>query len=222
MGIGIAASSGAAAAEPEGGGLRPGVRKRATAVVKREAAGALVLLVEDDRDNREMYRQYLEWEGFQVVEATDGLQAFRRAAARDPTVIVTDLTLPRLDGWEAVRRIKANPGTRHIPVIALSAHAFVDDAGRAHAAGCDAYLAKPCLPEELAKAIRSLLKRRGVASPARRASRRPAKEVVPPLSKNGDGPPSARGLNGDTRVPPGGRDAAGVRRSPGRRRAGAP
>ena len=81
-----------------------------------------------------MYRQYLEWKGFRVIEASDGLQAIDRAAALMPTVIVTDLALPRLSGWEAVRRLKADSGTKHIPVLALSAHAFVDD-GDASASG---------------------------------------------------------------------------------------
>jgi two-component system cell cycle response regulator DivK len=118
----------------------------------------LVLLVEDDEDNRAMYRCYLEWEGFRVVEATDGLQALGQAAAATPAVIVMDLALPRLDGWQAVRRLKADPRTRHIPVIALTAHAFVGDAKQAKAAGCDGYLAKPCLPEDLSRAIRSFIR----------------------------------------------------------------
>ena len=118
-----------------------------------------------------MYRQYLEWKGFRVIEASDGLQAIERATTLMPTVIVTDLALPRLSGWEAVRRLKADSGTKHIPVLALSAHAFVDDGARARAAGCDVYLAKPCLPEDVARAIRSLMKRRP-AGPSTRSARR--------------------------------------------------
>jgi two-component system cell cycle response regulator DivK len=132
----------------------------------------LVALVDDNDDNRTMYRKYLEWKGFRVVEATDGLQALEQAAALVPAVIVMDLRLPRLDGWEATRRLKADPVTKHIPVLALSAHAFVTDGAQARAVGCDDYLAKPCLPEDLARAIRSLIKRRtGVLSRSARSGR---------------------------------------------------
>jgi two-component system cell cycle response regulator DivK len=118
----------------------------------------LVLLVEDNEDNRAMYRHYLEWEGFSIAEATDGLQALAQAATLTPAAIVMDMALPRLDGWEAVRQLKADPRTRDIPVLALTAHAFVEDAKQARAAGCDGYLAKPCLPEDLARTLRSLIK----------------------------------------------------------------
>jgi CheY-like chemotaxis protein len=117
----------------------------------------LVLLVEDNDDNRAMYGRYLEWEGFRIVEASDGLQALDRAVALDPSIIVMDLTLPRLDGWDATRRLKADSRTRHIPVLALTAHAFSGAAEQARAAGCDGYLAKPCLPQELARVIRSII-----------------------------------------------------------------
>ena len=90
-----------------------------------------------------------------------------------PAVIVMDLRLPRLDGWEALRRLKADPATNRIPVLVLTAHALVGDAEQARAAGADRYLAKPCLPEDLARAIRSLIKGR-TAAPARspRSTRR--------------------------------------------------
>ena len=152
--------------EPQNGSVRPARR-----VSPPTPPAPLVLLVEDDHDNRDMYRQYLEWKGFRVIEASDGLQAIERAAALLPAVIVTDLALPRLSGWEAVRRLKADSGTKHIPVLALSAHAFVDDADQARAAGCDVYLAKPCLPEDVARAIRSLMNGR-LAGPSRSARRR--------------------------------------------------
>ncbi len=199
MGTRIAASSGASAAKAAGGELGLGIRKRTAALLKATRARSLVLLVDDDRDNREMYRQYLEWEGFRVVEAIDGLEALQRAAALKPTVIVTDLALPRLDGWEAVRRLKANPGTRHIPVLALSAHAYLDDVARARAAGCDVYLAKPCLPEDLAKAIRALLTREAVSKATRANRRRPA--MAGPPSDRGGASPDGRGKALETRGP---------------------
>ena len=105
-----------------------------------------VLLVDDNADNREMYRQYLEWDGFRVVLATDGLQALDQAAQVMPTVIVTDLAMPKLNGWDMVGQLKGDPRTRHVPVLAVSAHALVGEAKRARAAGCDGYLSKPCLP----------------------------------------------------------------------------
>ena len=141
----------------------------------------LILLVDDDSDNRAIYRQYLEWKGFRVVEATDGLQALEQAAAVTPAAIVLDLRLPRLDGWEALRRLKADPATRHIPVLALTAHAFAVDAEQAKAAGCDRFLTKPCLPEDLARAIGSLIKAWAVAPPrsARSVRRRSARAAAP-------------------------------------------
>jgi two-component system cell cycle response regulator DivK len=105
-----------------------------------------------------MYRQYLEWDGFRVVIATDGLEALNQAARVMPTVIVTDLAMPKLNGWDMVGRLKSDPRTQHVPVLAVSAHAMVGDAKRARTAGCDGYLSKPCLPEELARAIRSLIR----------------------------------------------------------------
>jgi CheY-like chemotaxis protein len=129
-----------------------------------------VLLVEDNEDNRSMYREYLEWKGFGVVEAKDGVQALGQATTPALAAIVMDLALPRLDGWQVARQLKADPRTRHIPVLALSAHAFADHAKQALDAGCDDYLTKPCLPEDLARAIRSLIhgtgrRRRACARP---------------------------------------------------------
>jgi two-component system, cell cycle response regulator DivK len=156
----------------------------------------LVLLVEDDEDNRAMYRLYLEWEGFDILEATDGLQALRKATTPALAAIVMDLALPRLDGLEAVRRLKADPRTKHIPVLALTAHAFVEDARRAKAAGCDAYLAKPCLPDKLARTIRSLVEGH------RRARRGRLALVAGGRSRPGQGagaPPSTSGPRRQTR-----------------------
>jgi two-component system cell cycle response regulator DivK len=136
-----------------------------------------VLLVDDNADNREMYRQYLEWDGFRVVMATDGLQALDQATRVMPTVIVTDLAMPRLNGWDMVGRLKGDPRTQHVPVLAISAHALVGESTRALAAGCDGYVSKPCLPEELARAIRTLIQRQSGtpsrSAPAERPARRP-------------------------------------------------
>jgi CheY-like chemotaxis protein len=115
--------------------------------------GRLVLIVDDVPDNRELYVQYLTYFGYRAAEAGDGQDALAKAAALKPDVIVMDLSLPGMDGWEATRRLKADTATRHIPVIALTGHALSGSDEHARAAGCDAFLTKPCDPEELAATI---------------------------------------------------------------------
>ena len=122
------------------------------------AGGApLVLLVDDAEDNREVYEQFLKFAGFRVEIAVDGVEAVDKAAAIKPDVIVMDLSLPRLDGWEATRQIKAAPATSGIPVIALTGHAVSESKRKAQEVGCAGYLTKPCLPEVLVSEIRRLL-----------------------------------------------------------------
>lgn len=106
-----------------------------------------ILVVEDVEFNRDLLVQLLE-DDYEVLTATDGEEGIRLAEQKRPDLILMDLSLPVVDGWEATRRIKASEALRDIPVIALSAHAMVGDAERAHASGCDAYLAKP-LDEDL-------------------------------------------------------------------------
>ena len=115
-----------------------------------------ILYVEDNEDNIYMLRSRLTRAGFTVVIATDGEQGVALAASERPDLVLMDLSLPVLDGWEATRRIKAAPKTSRIPIIALSAHAMPGDAERALAAGCDDFDTKPVeLPRLLAK-IRAL------------------------------------------------------------------
>lgn len=102
-----------------------------------------ILLVEDNEQNRDMLRRRLERRGHEVVEATDGLAAIHAVDAAMPQLVLMDLSLPVVDGWEATRRIKANAHTAHIPVIALTAHAMADDRQRALDAGCDDFDTKP-------------------------------------------------------------------------------
>lgn len=109
----------------------------------------LVLVVDDFEDNRQMYAQYLSWSGFRVAEASNGEQALEQAFALQPSLIVMDLALPGLDGWEATRRLKQDKRTRDIPVLALTGHALAGHSKRAKDAGCDAFLTKPCLPAAL-------------------------------------------------------------------------
>jgi CheY-like chemotaxis protein len=116
-----------------------------------------ILYVEDNEDNVYMLKRRLERAGFQVVVAADGEQGVALARERRPDLILMDLSLPVLDGWEATRRLKGSEETRTIPIIALSAHAMPGDREKALEAGCDDYDAKPVnLPSLLAK-IRALL-----------------------------------------------------------------
>ena len=120
----------------------------------------LVLIVDDFADNREMYSQFLEFSGFRVAEAQNGHEALEKAFALRPDLIVMDLSLPGLDGWEATRRLKADDRTRATPVIALTGHALAGHSKGAIDAGCDAFITKPCLPERLLEEITSMLKGR--------------------------------------------------------------
>ncbi len=116
-----------------------------------------VLLVDDYPDAREMYTEYLQYSGFEVVEAGNGQEALQRAVDATPDIILMDLSLPVMDGWEATRRLKADQRTASIPVVALTGHALAGISQGAKAAGCDAFITKPCLPEDLVKEIRKIL-----------------------------------------------------------------
>jgi len=119
--------------------------------------GPLVLLVDDYPDNRDIYVQFLTYSGLRVEEAENGYEALDKAFALRPDVIVMDLSLPGLDGWEATRRLKRDTRTRHIPVVVLTGHALAGHSQGAMDAGCDAFITKPCLPERLLEEIRSIL-----------------------------------------------------------------
>jgi CheY-like chemotaxis protein len=119
----------------------------------------LVLVVEDYQDAREMYAAYLQFSGFDVAEAANGVEAVEKATELLPDIVLMDLALPRMDGWEATRRLKADPRTRHIPVVALTGHALAGHAEGAREAGCDSFVTKPCLPDALVAEIRRLLDR---------------------------------------------------------------
>ena len=118
----------------------------------------LILLVDDFDDAREMYRDYLSFAGFRVETACDGREALDKARALSPDLILMDLSLPVVDGWEATRMLKADPATRHLQIVALSAHAMNADGDRARAAGCDGFIPKPCLPPDLVTKIAGFLK----------------------------------------------------------------
>lgn len=121
-----------------------------------------VLLVEDNPHNRKIFSGMLTFSGFTVIEAEDGHQALAATAGTLPDVILMDLSIPGIDGWEVTRRLKADPRTRAVPVIALTAHAMRGDEERARAAGCDHYLSKPISPKKVVAEVRKIL---GAAPP---------------------------------------------------------
>jgi two-component system, cell cycle response regulator DivK len=118
----------------------------------------LVLVIDDSEDNREVYAQFLTHVGWRVAIAVDGVEGLAQATELKPDAIVLDLGMPKMDGWEVAKRLKANHVTRRIPVLALTGHALDQSKQRAEAAGVDDYLVKPCLPAELVAAIRRHLK----------------------------------------------------------------
>jgi two-component system, cell cycle response regulator DivK len=136
-------------------------------------ARAFILLVEDFEDAREMYRDYLEFSGFRVETARDGHEAIEKARSQQPDLILMDLSLPGIDGWEATRILKSDPTTAHLIIVALSAHAMAPEGDRARAAGVDGFIAKPCLPADLVNQIDGHLKLQvGSPPPIRRPRQR--------------------------------------------------
>ncbi|MCP3136370.1 response regulator [Pyxidicoccus xibeiensis] len=117
-----------------------------------------VLVVDDFDDAREMYAEYLEFVGFEVDTARNGVEAVEKAQDGEPDIILMDLSLPVMDGWEATRLIKQDSRTRDIPVMALTGHVLAGNAEHAREAGADEFVAKPCLPQDLENKIRNMLK----------------------------------------------------------------
>jgi two-component system, cell cycle response regulator DivK len=131
----------------------------------------LVLVVDDFVDAREMYAEYFAFAGFRVAEAANGAEAIQKAFELTPQVILMDLAMPGMDGWEATRRLKADRRTKHIPVIAVTGHALSGFPRSAEEAGCDAFVTKPCLPHTLLGEVRRVLKKARVrGSHGKRAS----------------------------------------------------
>jgi two-component system, cell cycle response regulator DivK len=128
---------------------------------------ALVLVVEDYQDAREMYAAYLQFSGYEVAEATDGAQAIEKTLELMPDIILMDLALPKMDGWEATRRLKSDARTKHIPIVALTGHALAGHAEGARQAGCDSFVTKPCLPDALVAEIERMLAARSMDSEKR-------------------------------------------------------
>ncbi len=123
------------------------------------ARAPTVLLVDDNVDSRDMYREALEYAEYRVEDAEDGEEGLSLALALVPAVVVLDLSMPVMDGYTLARELKKDERTRHIPLIACSAFADVDSKQRALAAGCEAFLSKPCLPGDLVTAVENALRK---------------------------------------------------------------
>ena len=116
-----------------------------------------ILVVEDTEDNRHIIRDLLTSAGYEMIEAVTGAEGVEMARAELPDLILMDMQMPVLDGYEATRRIKADPALRHIPVIAVTSYALAGDEAKTRDAGCDAYVAKPFSPRQLLAKVRELL-----------------------------------------------------------------
>jgi CheY-like chemotaxis protein len=128
-----------------------GVRTRMT------ANGKTVLLVEDNEDNRIVYSTILRHFGYSVTEALNGEEGIAKARSEKPDLILMDISIPVIDGWEATQVLKHDPQTREIPIIALTAHALASDREKAMEVGCDGYLAKPCEPRAVVAEVQRFL-----------------------------------------------------------------
>jgi CheY-like chemotaxis protein len=117
----------------------------------------LILLVEDQSDLRRLYAEQLAMSGFDVIEAGDGASALASMSDHLPDVVLMDLSLPGIDGWEATRRLKSDDRTAHVPVVALTAHDGAGELKRATEAGCDWFVPKPCPPAALIFEVRRVL-----------------------------------------------------------------
>ena len=126
---------------------------------KRPGPRRLVLIADDFRDSRDMMGDYLRFWGYTVVEAADGGEAIRRAEELSPDVILMDLSMPVVDGWQATRRLKASAHTQHVPIIALTSHALEGAATPALEAGCDAFVVRPCSPDRVLAEVERVLER---------------------------------------------------------------
>jgi two-component system, cell cycle response regulator DivK len=117
-----------------------------------------ILMVEDTEDNRQIVRDLMESVGYVLLEAQDGAAGIQMAGEHQPDLILMDIQLPVLDGYEATRRIKSDPALKHIPIIAVTSYALSGDEAKTRAAGCDDYIAKPFSPRQLLVKINSFLR----------------------------------------------------------------
>ena len=116
-----------------------------------------ILVVEDTEDNRQILRDLLGMAGYDMIEAHDGAEGVAQATAHKPDLILMDIQMPVMDGYEATRRIKADPALKSIPVIAVTSYALSGDEEKTRAAGCDGYIAKPYSPRQMLAKVREIL-----------------------------------------------------------------
>ena len=116
-----------------------------------------ILVVEDTEDNRQILRDLLGMAGYDMVEANDGAEGVAKATEHKPDLILMDIQMPVMDGYEATRRIKANPDLKSIPIVAVTSYALSGDEEKTRAAGCDAYIAKPYSPRQMLAKVREIL-----------------------------------------------------------------
>jgi two-component system, cell cycle response regulator DivK len=116
-----------------------------------------ILVVEDTEDNRQILRDLLGMAGYDMVEAHDGAEGVAMAAEHKPDLILMDIQMPVMDGYEATRRIKANPELKAIPIVAVTSYALSGDEQKTRDAGCDAYIAKPYSPRQMLAKVREIL-----------------------------------------------------------------
>lgn len=163
-----------------------------------------ILLIEDNEENRDALSRRLKRRGFDVIQAADGVEGVRMTKTEKPDLVLMDMNLPELDGWEATRQIKADPEVQAVPVIALTAHALAGDRERALAAGCADYHTKPVeLPKLLTQIEAILQDRPAPASPAAPiapvaapAAVTPAADGTRPSGESGSRPQSRAGRSG--------------------------
>jgi two-component system, cell cycle response regulator DivK len=132
-----------------------------------QGASKRILLVEDNEDNRIVYATVLRHFGYEVLEALNGEEGIAMARSKHPNLILLDISIPIIDGWEAARILKRDTETRDIPIVALTAHALASDRERAMDVGCDGYLAKPCEPRVVLEEVERLIGRADSDSEAR-------------------------------------------------------
>src|SRR5438067_12000151 len=137
------------------------------------SSGKMVLLVEDNEDNRIVYSTILKHFGYEVTEALNGEEGIAKARSEKPDLILMDISIPIIDGWEATQVLKHDPQTRDIPIIALTAHALASDREKAMEVGCDGYLAKPCEPRGVVAEVQRFLGKSDGSSEWRRIGSNP-------------------------------------------------
>ncbi len=116
-----------------------------------------ILIADDDQDNRTIAKEILEASGYCVVEAKDGLEAIELISKEHPDVLLLDLSMPKLNGWEVTKRLRNEKATSTMPIIAFTAHVIAGDELKAKGAGCDDYLSKPCMPVEVLNKVQKWL-----------------------------------------------------------------